>query len=235
MKNKEEYLEGQVILIDKEKEWTSFDIVRKMKNIFHKYFKIKKIKIGHAGTLDPLASGLLIICTGKKTKQISDIQNADKEYIAKVKLGETTPSFDLETIPDMRFETEHITKEMIEDVLAGFIGEQDQFPPVFSAKKVNGKRSYEYARKGQEVDLKSSRIHIYNAELIHFDNNDLIVRVHCSKGTYIRSFANDLGIRLNSGAYLADLQRTRIGEYKLADAQNIHEFEKSIQPVQQTG
>ncbi len=223
-----DFQEGQILLFDKPLYWTSFDLVKKVKNIIRKNYGYKKIKVGHAGTLDPLASGLMIICTGRYTKKITAIQESAKEYIAGFYLGKTTPSFDLETEVDGSYETAHIDRGMIIDALQSFEGEYDQVPPQFSAKSVKGKRAYDYARKGEKVELKSQRVNFYEIELLDFDSPLVEIRVLCSKGTYIRSLARDLGEWLDSGAYLSSLKRTAIGDYKLEDAMEIGDFELQI-------
>lgn len=230
---RKKYEDGQILLFNKPLDWTSFDLVKKVKNLLRRNFEIKKIKVGHAGTLDPLATGLLIVCTGKATKTIQQIQNADKEYIASITLGKTTPSFDLETDFDNEFPTSHITKELIEKIIPRFIGEIDQIPPVFSAKNVKGKRAYEYARKGEAVELKPSRIKIDSIELLNYSCSEVKLKIKCSKGTYIRSLARDIGDALNSGAYLSKLIRTQIGEYHIDSAMDIFDFEKKIKKTKQ--
>jgi tRNA pseudouridine55 synthase len=222
------FLEGRILLIDKELNWTSFDAVNKIRIILKNRLGIKKIKVGHAGTLDPLATGLIIVCTGKMTKQITSYQDQEKEYVAVFKLGETTPSFDLESSVDKTFPTDHITKDKLIDVFQRFVGEIDQVPPLFSAKYVNGTRAYEYARKGSELELKAQKIKIFSIELIHFDLPFVKVRIICSKGTYIRALARDIGKALESGAYLSELRRTRIGSLNVNNAISINEFEKSL-------
>jgi tRNA pseudouridine55 synthase len=222
------FLEGRILLIDKELNWTSFDAVNKIRIILKSRLGIKKIKVGHAGTLDPLATGLIIVCTGKMTKQITSYQDLDKEYVAVIKLGETTPSFDMESSVDKTFPTDHITKEKLIDVFQRFVGEIDQVPPLFSAKYINGTRAYEYARKGSELKLKAQKIKIFSIELIHFDLPFVKVRITCSKGTYIRALARDIGIALDSGAYLSELRRTQIGSLNVNNAISINEFEKSL-------
>ncbi len=220
--------EGQVILIDKDLDWTSFNVVKKIKWLLLNKYRIKKLKVGHAGTLDPLATGLVIVCTGKKTKTIEKYQAEEKEYLATIKLGATTPSFDLETEIDQKFEYEHIKRDDVLKILDGFIGNQNQIPPVFSAKNINGKRAYEYARKGIDVEMKVSRITISELELIDFNPPDLKLRIVCSKGTYIRALARDIGERLQSGGHLTALRRIRIGEYKVEDSLKIKDYEASI-------
>ncbi|MCD4769899.1 MAG: tRNA pseudouridine(55) synthase TruB [Bacteroidales bacterium] len=227
------FLEGQTLLFDKPLYWTSFDLVKKVKNIIRKHYGYSKIKVGHAGTLDPLASGLMIICTGKNTKKIPDIQGLEKEYIATLRFGETTPSFDLETEVNETFPTSHLNRKIVLDALNHFIGEQDQVPPIFSAKKIDGKRAYEFARKGVERELKPVRIWLYELELISFKMPLAIIRIKSSKGTYIRSFARDLGLYLNSGACLVELKRTRIGDFSLKDAFKLTEFEEKIVSLKQ--
>lgn len=216
---------GSAILIDKPYTWTSFQVVKKIKyKITHHYGK--KIKIGHAGTLDPLATGLLIICIGKYTKRIEEYQAYEKEYIGTFTLGATTPSFDLEHPIDLTYPTEHITKEKIKDVANQFIGKQYQVPPIFSAKWIDGKRAYKIARENtQEIELKSKEIEIIEFEITDIKMPEVQFRIVCSKGTYIRSIARDFGLNLESGAYLSSLCRTRIGEFCLKDATKIEEIE----------
>lgn len=217
--------EGEVVLIDKDLNWTSFNVVKKVKVLLSQKFELKKLKVGHAGTLDPLATGLVIVCTGKETKNIEKYQEQMKEYVAEITLGATTPSFDLETDIDERFPIEHITLEAVEKVITDFTGEQDQTPPVFSAKSVNGKRAYEYARKGKSVELKPNRVTFYGIELLEYDLPVLRLKIKCSKGTYIRAFAKDLGTALQSGAYLSALRRTAIGRNLVEEAYDIRQFE----------
>lgn len=230
----EEFQTGKIIPIYKPYEWTSFDVVKKVKNQIGKKLRqvlnirLKNFKVGHAGTLDPLAEGLVLICTGKATKKINDLMADEKEYIAKIELGKTTPSYDLETEYDATFPIDHINKDLINEVLKSFIGEQDQVPPVYSAKNINGERAYEYARRGEELTMKANKITISNLELLECNLPRIIVKVVCSKGTYIRSLAHDLGKRLNSGAHLAGLIRTRIGNYHADSSVTIEEFEKIL-------
>ena len=220
----EDFQSGSFILLNKPYEWTSFDLVNKIKfKIKHKY-KLKKIKVGHAGTLDPLATGLMIVCTGKYTKRIDSYQAQVKEYIATLKLGATTPSFDLETGIDEIYPTEHIDRALIDDVLKGFLGEIKQRPPAYSAIKIDGKRAYEYARKGQEVEIKEKILVVDEIEVLSFEDDVLKIRVVCSKGTYIRALARDIGRQLKSGAHLIALERTRIGEFSTDQALEIEEF-----------
>lgn len=225
----EDYIEGQVLLIDKPYTFTSFDAVNKLRYRLKKLTHKKKIKVGHAGTLDPLATGLLIICTGKRTKTIDQIQAQTKEYIGEFELGKTTPSFDLETEFDSSPATDHITPELIEAVRQTFIGEIQQTPPMFSAIKVDGKRLYELARQGKETEVKSRTVTIeaFEIDAQHFPI--LSFRIVCSKGTYIRSIARDIGQRLESGAYLKSLRRTKIGDYSVADAHNLDELTKQLE------
>jgi tRNA pseudouridine55 synthase len=225
----EAYLDGKVLLIDKPLTWTSFDVVNKVRKTLKQALGIPKIKVGHAGTLDPLATGLLIICTGKATKQIMQYQEMDKVYEARIRLGATTPSFDLETEVDNTYPWEHISREMVEAALRTFTGEQEQVPPVYSAKSVEGKRDYQLARKGKDVELKQQHVTIFNLEIISFDPPDLSVRVECSKGTYIRSLARDLGLQLDSGGHLTALRRTRIGPHHVSEAISIDNFNENLE------
>ncbi len=218
------FIEGEVLLFDKPYRWTSFDLVRKVRSVISKHLGKQKIKVGHAGTLDPLATGLLIICTGKKTKQIEKFQASEKEYIAELFLGATTPSFDLETSVDHSFETGHINKELIIKVLNGFLGVQEQIPPSYSAKWVDGQRAYKKAHKGIEVEMKPAVVTIQEIEFLSYENTLLTIRIKCSKGTYIRSLAKDIGLALNSGAYLANLRRTKNGDFLIEKAMKIEDF-----------
>lgn len=225
------YQEGQVLLLDKPYEWTSFDLVNKVRWLLRRKLNVKKIKVGHAGTLDPLATGLMIICTGKATKQIDSYQAQEKEYIASIKLGSTTPSFDIETEVDQEYPYEHITEELVQTALQQFIGEIDQIPPMFSAKKVKGKKLYELAREGKTIELKPSRIRIDKIEILEFDLPVLKLKINCSKGTYIRSLARDTGKALNSGGHLLALKRTAIGQFHLENAETIDNFAKKLQDL----
>jgi tRNA pseudouridine55 synthase len=229
MKTLDDYQSGQVLLIDKPLQWTSFQAVNKLRWEIRQAFKIKKIKVGHAGTLDPLATGLLVICTGKMTKQIDTFQGQIKEYTGTIVLGSTTPSFDLETEINETFPTEHISKELVIKTTKQFIGEIDQFPPIFSAIKKEGKRLYEFARAGETVDIKSRKVSISVFEITRFENNEVDFRVVCSKGTYIRSLAHDFGKALNSGAHLAALRRTKIGDFNVENAASIEGFINELQ------
>ena len=224
-----DFQEGALLLFNKPYEWTSFDLVNKIKHKIKHKFHYKKVKVGHAGTLDPLATGLLIVCVGKYTKKIDSYQSQVKEYIATLKLGETTPSFDLETEIDQIYPTEHITKDLIDDILKSFIGAIQQRPPDYSAVKVNGKRAYEYARKGQEIEIKKKTLAIDEIEVLEFEKDILKIRVVCSKGTYIRALARDIGQKLNSGAHLTALERTRIGDFHINDALEIEDFIKFLE------
>lgn len=230
---KENFQTGLFILIDKPYQWSSFDVVKKIKSLLHHRLDLKKIKIGHGGTLDPLATGLMVVATGKMTKQLFEIQGEDKEYIAHIRLGATTPSYDLETKMNATFSTEGVSKERVEEVLSGFLGEIAQLPPIFSAKWVDGKRAYEYARKGKDLEMKPSLVYIHEIELLNFDLPDIIVRVKCSKGTYIRSLAHDIGARLNNGGYLTALRRTNSGNFKLSKALTVNAFEELILKIKQ--
>ena len=223
-----DFVKGEVLLFDKELDWTSFDLVQKVRNKLCRAMGIKKLKVGHAGTLDPKATGLMILCTGKATKQIEMHQAGEKEYLATLKLGATTPSYDLETEEDAQCETAHITKEGVEEVLHQFTGDIDQIPPVFSAVKIEGKRAYTHARNGNEVKMKARGITIREIELLEFSHDEVKIRVVCSKGTYIRSLARDIGEALNSGAYLTGLRRTRIGDFQVEDAISVDYFLKNI-------
>lgn len=227
--------EGQIILFDKPVYWTSFDLVNKVRLMIQGTFGLRKLKVGHAGTLDPLATGLLIICTGKATKKIDEFRDLDKEYVATFHVGETTPSFDLETETDNHYPTEHITEDMVNSVLLSFMGEQKQLPPMYSAKLIDGKRAYEFARKGIEKKLEPVTIHFREIELISFSIPKIKIRMVCSKGTYIRSFARDFGVALNSGSYLSALERTSIGSYHIKNAYNIDKFKEHIEQMNFTG
>jgi tRNA pseudouridine55 synthase len=227
--NAEEILAGKILLIDKPLNWSSFQAVNKLKYILkRKYDLPKKFKIGHAGTLDPLATGLLIICTGKFTKSITEIQAQAKEYTGTIVLGATTPSYDLETEIDATFPTEHITDTLILETTKQFIGEIDQKPPVFSAIKKDGKRLYEHARAGEEVEIQSRKTTIHEFEITRIQLPEVDFRVTCSKGTYIRSLAFDFGLALQSGGHLSALRRTKIGDYSVENGVTPDDFEKSL-------
>ena len=223
--------EGEVLLVDKPLTWTSFDVVNKMRYTIKKHLNVKKIKVGHAGTLDPLATGLLIICTGKKTKTIESLMGMVKEYTGTIKLGATTPSYDLESEENETFPTDHITKEQVEQTALSFIGEQEQLPPIFSAKKIDGKRAYDLARKGKDVEMKPSVITIDEFEVTRFENNEVDFRIVCGKGTYIRSIAFDFGKKVNSGGYLTALRRTKIGEFDVENALSVEGFVNQVLPA----
>lgn len=228
MKTKEDYLNGQLILIDKPLEWTSFQAVNKLKWVLKKRFNLKKIKIGHAGTLDPLASGLLIICVGKFTKRIQEFQGLEKEYTGTITLGATTPSYDLETTVDQTFPIAHITEELVQKTAKKFIGEIDQAPPIFSALKKDGKRLYEYAREGKPVTIKTRKVTLSEFEITKNAFPEISFRIVCSKGTYIRSLAHDFGKALDSGAHLSSLRRTKIGVYNVDNALDPLAFEEIL-------
>jgi len=206
---------GEVFYVDKPLHWTSFNVVNRLRWKIKKVAGIKKIKVGHAGTLDPEATGVMIICTGKATKQIESFQSQTKEYIAELKLGATTPSFDMELPVNAVYPTEHITRELIDQVVSTFIGEIEQIPPIFSAVKIDGKRAYEYARNGQEIELKPKKLVIDEIEILNFVPPTLTLRIVCSKGTYIRALARDIGFALNSGSFLTSLRRIRIGNVRI--------------------
>jgi len=227
-----DFQKGEILLFDKELDWTSFDLVRKLRNFLCRKTGIKKLKVGHAGTLDPKATGLMIVCTGKETKNIDLIQAKEKEYVATIKLGATTPSYDLETEENETFSTEHIGPELLKTVLDKFMGETDQVPPLFSAVKIEGKRAYEHARKGSDIVLQSKKITISEIEVLSFAQTELVLRIVCSKGTYIRALARDLGSELNSGAYLVGLRRTRIGSFNIKDAWNVKSFIEKLSVVE---
>lgn len=209
---------------DKPYEWTSFGLVAKVRYLLCKRLGVKKLKVGHAGTLDPLATGVLLVCTGKATKRIEELQAHTKEYVATLRLGATTPSFDLEKPVDAEYPTEHITREMVEETLNRFIGTIEQVPPVFSACKVNGSRAYDLARKGEEVELKAKTLVIDEMELLQCELPEIVIRVVCSKGTYIRALARDIGVALQSGAHLTALRRTRIGAVRVEDCLKLDDF-----------
>ena len=225
---KEQFLNGEIILIDKPLDWTSFQVVNKIRWLIRSTFGIRKIKVGHAGTLDPLASGLLILCTGRMTKSIEQLMGQEKEYTGTFTLGATTPSYDLETEIDNTFPTDHITEELLHNTLGQFVGTIDQYPPVFSALKKDGKRLYEFAREGIEVEIPARKVNIRSFGLIQKAIPKVDFEVICSKGTYIRSLANDYGKALNSGAHLSALRRTRIGEFNIEQAVSIKDFEEQI-------
>ncbi|MFK5856403.1 MAG: tRNA pseudouridine(55) synthase TruB [Bacteroidota bacterium] len=222
------FLEGEVLLIDKPLGWTSFDVVNTIRYTIKRTLNIKKIKVGHAGTLDPLATGLLIICTGKFTKKIDSYQGLDKVYIGSMFMGATTPSFDKETEVNQNFDTSKITKDQLLETTQQFTGEIEQTPPVYSAIKIDGKRAFEYARKDNEVKLKSRKVTVQQFNLLNLDLPEIDFLVNCSKGTYIRSLVNDFGIALNNGAYMSSLRRTSIGEYSVNNAYSVDEIKEAI-------
>ena len=222
-----DFPEGYVALIDKPYEWTSADVVRKIKFQLRKCGH-PKIKIGHAGTLDPLATGVLLVCIGRATKSVEALQAEEKEYVAELQLGATTPSGDMEHEVDTTYPTEHITREMVEEALRSLSGEREQLPPLYSAKKVQGVRANEFARAGEEIELKKARITIYEMELMEFDMPRIKIRVRCSKGTYIRSLAFEIGEALQSGAYLSSLRRTRSGGYRVEDGHTLDDFMEKL-------
>lgn len=223
---------GEVLFFDKPLGWTSFDVVNRVRwKLCREVLKEKKLKVGHAGTLDPLATGVMIVCTGKKTKEIDYYQYQTKEYIAEICLGATTPSFDLEHPIDAEYPTEHITEELIREVLPSFLGEIWQTPPAYSAIKVDGKRAYDYARKGEDVEIKPKLLVIDEIELLSFLDRIMKIRVVCSKGTYIRALARDIGEALQSGAHLISLRRTRVGNVKVEDCMNMEQFEELLSEI----
>jgi len=228
IKESYDFKAGEVLLFDKDLEWTSFDLVQRVRNSVCRKMGIKKLKVGHAGTLDPLATGLMILCTGKATKQIESLQVQEKEYTATLKLGATTPSYDCETEEDSQNDFSHVTENVIEEVLEKFIGEIEQVPPVFSAVKVQGKRAFEYARSGEKLELKAKKIVIKTIELVKIDLPLVEIQVVCSKGTYIRALARDVGEALSCGAYLTQLRRTRIGNFQVEDAMKIDFFLQNL-------
>ena len=228
MKTLNKFKEGKLLLIDKPLKWSSFQVVNKLRWEIKKTFDIKKIKVGHAGTLDPLATGLLLVCTGKMTKQIQELQDQKKVYYGTMTLGSTTPSYDLETDINQKFSTDHICENILRETTKQFIGEIDQYPPLYSAIKKDGKRLYEYARLGQDIDIEPRKIFIESFNITNFQNQKVDFEVQCGKGTYIRSLANDFGKALNSGAHLSSLRRTKIGDFSINDAIEINEFVESL-------
>lgn len=229
MRSADDFKNGQLLLIDKPLEWTSFQVVNKLRWAIRKNLNIKKIKVGHAGTLDPLATGLLLICTGKFTKTIDELQGQVKEYTGTITLGGTTPSYDLESEIDRKYPIDHITEEMVYDTTKQFIGEIDQLPPIFSALKKDGKRMYELARKGEDVNIASRKVTINEFEITKINLPNVDFRVVCSKGTYIRSLAHDFGKALKSGAHLSALRRTKIGDYSVDNAVSPLDFVEGIE------
>ena len=227
-----DFPEGVVLPVDKPLGWTSFDLVRKIKGVL-RHLGYKKIKIGHAGTLDPLATGVLVVCIGRATKQVEALQAEEKEYVAEVTLGATTPSYDLEHPVDQTYPYEHITREAVGEALRAMTGELLQTPPVFSAKMIDGKRAYEHARKGAEVEMRKALVHIYEMELVAFDLPKVTLRIRCSKGTYVRAIARDLGEALGSGGHLTALRRTRSGGFRVENAYTVEEIVKNLTGVKQ--
>ncbi len=229
-----DFIEGEILYIDKPLYWTSFRLVGHVRAMLCRRLKIKKLKVGHAGTLDPLATGVMIICTGKKTKEIERLQATTKEYVAEIKLGATTPSFDLETETDAHYPVEHITREMVETVLKHFVGEIEQVPPVYSAVKIEGKRAYQYARKNENIELKPKLLVIDDIRLLNFDLPIIKLRIACGKGTYIRALARDIGKSLQSGGHLISLQRSKIENIGIENCLKVDEldafFDKNILP-----
>jgi len=215
--------ESGILLIDKPYRWTSFDVINKVRSVIKNQTGLK-FKVGHAGTLDPLATGLLIVCYGKKTKSLSQFMELDKEYIATLQFGATTPCFDLEKPIDKTFPYKHITEEMVKNILLKYTGEQEQVPPIFSAKQIDGKRAYKFARNGEQIKIKAKKINIYSLKLINFKLPEIQIKIVCSKGTYIRSLARDIGNELQSGAHLTALRRTRVGTYNVEQAMIPEEF-----------
>ncbi len=222
------YIDGEILCIDKPLTWTSFDAVKRVRGALLRRMGIRKLKVGHAGTLDPLATGVMIICTGRATKRIDSLQHGVKEYIADLALGATTPSFDLETEIDATYPTEHITREAVEAVLTQFLGRIEQIPPSYSACKVDGRRAYDMARKGQDVELKPKVLVIDEIELLDFAPDAIRIRVVCSKGTYIRALARDIGRALNSGAHLTGLRRTRVGDVTIDQCLSVDDAARLI-------
>lgn len=216
-----DYISGEILVIDKPYRWTSFDAVKRLRGAVQRRLNAKRFKVGHAGTLDPLATGVLLVCTGRATKRIAELQEGMKEYLAEITFGATTPSYDLEKEIDATYPWEHITPELIAETLPKFQGHLMQVPPVFSAVKVDGKRAYNYARKGKEVEIKAKPLEIKELEVLNWEAPKLTLRVLCSKGTYIRALARDLGEAMNSGAHLTALRRTRVGDYTIDDAMSL--------------
>jgi len=227
-----DFQEGVVLAFDKPYRWTSFDVVGKVRWLLCRHLGIKKLKVGHAGTLDPLATGVLIVCTGRATKRIEELQSGTKEYLATIRLGATTPSYDLEKPIDATYPTEHITRDMVQEVLERFKGTIEQVPPTFSACKVDGKRAYKMARNGDEVELKPKTLTIDEIELTDCSLPDITVRVVCSKGTYIRALARDIGQALDSGGHLIALRRTRVGDYRVEECLNPEKFTEWLDTVE---
>lgn len=226
------FIEGEILYVDKPLGWTSFDAVKRLRGALTRRLGVKKIKVGHAGTLDPLATGVMILCTGRATKRIDELQAGVKEYVATIALGATTPSYDLETQIDATYPTDHITRELVEDVLRRFTGRIEQIPPAFSAVKVDGKRAYDLARRGRDVELKPKILVIDEIELLAFSPTAITIRVVCSKGTYIRALARDIGESLGSGGHLTSLRRTRVGDIAIADCLTVEQCAELIRTVE---
>lgn len=226
------FLDGEILYIDKPLGWTSFDAVKRLRGALTRRLKVKKIKVGHAGTLDPLATGVMIICTGRATKRIDELQAGVKEYVATLALGATTPSFDLETEVDATYPTEHITRELVEETLKRFLGRIEQIPPDYSACKIDGVRAYDLARNGLAVELKPKVLVIDELELLSFSPESITVRVVCSKGTYIRALARDIGEALGSGAHLTALRRTRVGDVRIEGCLSVDQAAELIRTVE---
>lgn len=226
-----DFISGEIICVDKPFGWTSFDVVKRLRGAIQRRLNLKKFKVGHAGTLDPLATGVLIICTGRATQRIEEFQANDKEYVATLRLGATTPSYDLETEIDKEFPWEHISREMVENILPKFTGRIMQVPPIFSAVKIDGKRAYKYARKGKDIELKAKPLEIKSMEILEFNPPLLTLKITCSKGTYIRALARDIGEALESGAHLVGLRRTRVGDFK---EENSLTIDKALETIRET-
>ena len=225
------FIDGEILYIDKPLGWTSFDAVKRVRGALTRRLGVKKIKVGHAGTLDPLATGVMILCTGRATKRIDELQAGVKEYVATLALGATTPSFDLETEIDARYPTEHISRELVEETLKKFLGKIEQVPPAFSACKIDGKRAYDLARKGRDVELKPKTLVIDDIELLEFAPTEIKIRVVCSKGTYIRALARDIGKALDSGAHLTALRRTRVGDVSVDQCLSVEQAAELMRTV----
>lgn len=229
-----DFITGEILYVDKPLRWTSFDVVKRVRGIILRRLHRKKFKVGHAGTLDPLATGVMIICTGKATKNIENLQAGVKEYVAEVTFGATTPSFDLETEIDATFPTEHITRELVEETLKNFVGEIKQVPPAFSACKIDGHRAYKMARKGEQPELKAKTLVIDEIELTDYAQDKITIRIVCSKGTYIRALARDIGLALGTGAHLTALRRTRVGNVRIKDCMTVEDATKLLETTEIT-
>ncbi len=228
-----DFLAGATLLVDKPAGWTSFDVVNKIRFLLRKRLGVKKIKVGHAGTLDPMATGLLIICTGKATKKLTEFQGLDKEYTGTITLGAVTPSYDAETEIEAHFPTSHITPERLEAARRHFLGDIEQIPPMFSAIKVDGQPLYKKARRGEKVEIKARRVHLFTFELTRIELPEVDFQVHCSKGTYIRSLAYDFGRALDSGGYLSALRRTKVGGFRIEDAWQMEELVEFLEDTEE--